>query len=325
MMTDLSLPQKLNIKPKLPQNPDHFEIISIGAGAIVNLAHLPAYRFAGFTIKGIFDVDKKRSEATAQKWDIPLVFETLNQACSYRSEKTIIYDLAIPSQEILSTLDKLPTNAHVLIQKPLGESLEEAQRIIDLCEERHIEASINFQLRYAPYILGIKDALLRGWLGEKINTIEIRVNAHMPWQSWPFLASSPRLELPYHSIHYIDLIRDLLSPYEPTAVQCRTSQHSDLVPLGPIRSSISFIFDHDPTLFVNTYTNLYHRWGSKHAQSYILIEGSGGAAKAQIGDNLAYGQHKEGEQVDFLQVNHFLFSFEILFGLTFIRRFVPIK
>lgn len=58
MMTDLSLPQKLNIKPKLPQNPDHFEIISIGAGAIVNLAHLPAYRFAGFTIKGIFDVDK---------------------------------------------------------------------------------------------------------------------------------------------------------------------------------------------------------------------------------------------------------------------------
>ncbi len=65
-----------------------------------------------------------------------------------------------------------------------------------------------------------------------------------------------------------------------------------------VRSSYSFEYKHDPMLFVN----IYHRWGSKHTQSYLLIEGTEGAAKAQIGDNLAYGENTQGKQIDYLQV-----------------------
>jgi hypothetical protein len=53
---------------------------------------------------------------------------------------------------------------------------------------------------------------------------------------------------------------------------------------------------------VNIYTNHHHRWRPKQAQSYLLIEGTGGAAKAQIEDNLAYGENIEGKQTDYLQV-----------------------
>ncbi len=55
-------------------------------------------------------------------------------------------------------------------------------------------------------------------------------------------------------------------------------------------------------LFVNIYTNHHHRWGSKYAQSYLLIEGTEDAAKAQIGDNLAYAENIQGKQIDYLQV-----------------------
>jgi hypothetical protein len=74
--------------------------------------------------------------------------------------------------------------------------------------------------------------------------------------------------------------------------------------LSPARSFFSWEFEHDPALFVNIHTNHHHHcWGSKHAQSYILVEGTGGAAKAQIGDNLAYGENSPGKQTDYLQVS----------------------
>jgi predicted dehydrogenase len=124
----------------------------------------------------------------------------------------------------------------------------------------------------------------------------------MPWVQWAFLSTAPRLELIYHSVHYVDLIRDLLAPYEPSAVHCRTSQHAAMPHLTPVRSSYSFEYKHDPMLYVNIYTNHHHRWGTKYAQSYLLVEGTEGAAKAQIGDNLAYGGNTEGKQTDYLDV-----------------------
>jgi predicted dehydrogenase len=296
-----SLPQ-LNLIPLLPRNPRNFPIISIGAGAIVTLGHLPAYKLAGFHVKGIYDIDRQKALDVAKKYNIPKVYETIDEACTTSKNENVIYDLAVPSIQIVPILKQLPINSHTLIQKPMGENLAHAQSIVDICKQRHIRGSVNFQLRYAPYILPLKDAIRRGWLGDRLTTIEVHINVHMPWVSWPFLATAPRLELIYHSIHYVDLIRDLLSPYEPSALHCRTSQHSVMPHLTPVRSSYSFEYKHDPMLFVNIYTNHHHRWGTKHAQSYLLVEGTGGAAKAQIGDNLAYGENAQGQQTDYLQV-----------------------
>ncbi|CAF2409196.1 unnamed protein product [Rotaria sp. Silwood2] len=296
-----SLPE-LNLTPALPKNPRSYPIILIGAGAIVTLGHLPAYKIAGFSVKGIYDIDRQKAFDVAKKWHIPEVYNTINEACTTSANENIIFDLAVPSNQIQSILKHLPINSHALIQKPMGENLTDAQSIVNICKQRHIHSSINFQLRYAPYILALKDAIRLGWLGERLTTIEIHVNVYMPWSLWPFLATVERLELTYHSIHYVDLIRDLLKPYEPSALHCRTSQHVMMPHLKSVRSSYSFEYKHDPMLYVNIYTNHHHRWGMKHAQSYILVEGTAGAAKAQIGDNFAYGKNIEGQQIDYLQI-----------------------
>ncbi|CAF4032033.1 unnamed protein product [Rotaria sordida] len=296
-----SLP-RLNLIPALPKNPRNYPIILIGAGGIVTLGHLPAYKIAGFSVKGIYDIDQQKAFDVAKKWHIPKVYNTINEACTTSTNENIIFDLAVPANQIQSVLKQLPVNSHALIQKPMGENLIDAQSIVNICKQRHIHGSINFQLRYAPYILALKDAIRLGWLGQRLTTVEIHVNVDTPWTSWPFLATVKHLEPTYHSIHYVDLIRDLLKPYEPTALHCRTSQHIMMPHLTSVRSSYSFEYTHDPMLYVNIYTNHHHRWGTKHAQSYILVEGTGGAAKAQIGSNFAYGKNTEGQQTDYLQI-----------------------
>ena len=40
-------------------------IVIIGAGSIVNDAHLPAYKLAGFEVAGIFDLDQAKPRPKA--------------------------------------------------------------------------------------------------------------------------------------------------------------------------------------------------------------------------------------------------------------------
>ena len=54
-------------------------------------------------------------------------------------------------------------------------------------------AGINFQLRYAPYILAAKELISKNEIGE-LNDIEINVNVYTPWHLWDFLFTSPRLK-----------------------------------------------------------------------------------------------------------------------------------
>jgi hypothetical protein len=84
--------------------------------------------------------------------------------------------------------------------------------------------------------------------------------------------------------------------------------------LTPVRSSYSFEYKDDPMLFVNIYANHHHHWGLKHASSYVLVEGTEGAAIAQIGDNLLCGKDADGK-LDYLHVK---FQFPFFFvKLTF--------
>jgi len=90
-------------------------IILIGAGGIVNDAHLPAYKLAGFWVAGIYDIDRERALRTAARFDIPLVYYSLEDMLA-RSPRSVIFDVAVPGSQILSILRQLPENSFVLMQ-----------------------------------------------------------------------------------------------------------------------------------------------------------------------------------------------------------------
>ncbi len=184
--------------PKKPR-----PIVFIGAGGIVRAAHLPAYRAKQFEIAGVFDVVGKTARGLARDCDIPRVYESLLEACK---EREAVFDVAVPADQIVSVLQAMPARATVLIQKPMGRDLAEASRILTLCRKKRLVAAVNFQLRFAPNMLALQRRLTRKSLGAIID-VEIRTRTHTPWSTWKFLRGIPRLEILYHSIHYIDLLR----------------------------------------------------------------------------------------------------------------------
>lgn len=262
-------------------------IVFVGAGGIVNDAHLPAYRALGLPIAGCYDLDPARARATARRWELPRVFGSLDEAVA---ERDVVFDLALPPAAVHETLRHLPDRAVVLIQKPLGENLADATRIRALCRSKGLVAAVNFQLRFSPAMLALRDAVERGLLG-RIVELEVHVNCRMPWELWPFMASLERMEFALHSIHYLDSIRGLLG--EPRSVQARTVKHPDTPWLASSRSTA--ILDYADDVRCALSINHHHKHGPKHQTSRMRIEGTRGAAMLTLGVNLDYPRGRPDE------------------------------
>ncbi len=252
-------------------------IVMIGAGGIVRDAHLPAYRKAGFDVAAIFDKDATRAKNTAEEFGIPYVPASLEEAVSTASPNAV-FDIATPASAFLEILEYLPDGRGVLLQKPLGEDLAEARKICDLCRRKKLAAAANFQLRYAPAICAARRMIVEGKIG-KLHDMEIRVTVFTPWHLWTFLESKSRVEILYHSVHYIDLLRSFLG--DPKSVYAKTMKHPQMEKLASTRSNI--ILNFGDTVRANIATNHGHGFGLRHQESYVKWEGTEGAIKTRMG------------------------------------------
>jgi len=251
-------------------------IVIIGAGGIVNDAHLPAYQKAGFQVAGITNRTRSRAEALAQKWDIPAVYDSVEEAVRLSPPNTV-YDITIMPEKFVEVLRQLPQGAAVLIQKPMGDFIEQTREILETCRDRNLVAAINCQLRFAPFVQEARKMIAAGLLGE-IYDMEVRVTVNTPWHLFPHVMIHPRLEIQYHSIHYIDLIRSFFG--DPHSVMSKTLRH----PAKELSSSrTTHILDYSDTLHAVINTNHDHDFGAEHQDSFIKWEGTKGVIVARMG------------------------------------------
>ena len=253
-------------------------IVILGTGGIVSDAHLPAYRKAGFTVVGLYDLDRARAEALAAKWNVPQVFASIAEA----AVADAVFDVAAPPVAHRAILEALPEGAVVLLQKPMGLDLAEATAIRDTARERKLTASVNFQLRYSAMMLAIKDAIRQGRLGT-LTEIEVHINLVTPWHLFPHLKPNPRVEIVSHSIHYLDAIRALAG--DPVSVFARSFDHPTSE-LADTRTSM--IVDYGPTLRCLLSINHHHDFGRRFQDASFRVEGVDGAALAKLGVLLDY-------------------------------------
>ncbi len=260
----------------------NISICIIGAGGIVNDAHLPAYKIAGYNVAGIFDLNKEKATSLASKFSIPKVYNSIDEVIVDSDELTV-FDIALPATAIINVLKQLPDKTAVLIQKPMGNNYAEAKQILELTKQKQMIAAVNFQLRYAPLIEAARKIINDENFGE-ICDIEFHVNVHTPWNLWTFMQGMPRLEILYHSIHYVDLIRNFLG--NPNSVYAKTVKHPSMKELASVRTNI--IMDYGDMVRANIFTNHCHQFGYRNQQSYIKFEGTKGAIKINLGVLIDY-------------------------------------
>lgn len=254
-------------------------IVSIGAGGIVRAAHRPAYRAAGFEFAGVFDVAASASARLAREIGVER-YATLDEAFRQRD---VVFDVAVPPSELAAILGAAPQGSVLLVQKPFGRDLREARALAAIVRRRRLVVAVNFQLRFSPAVLRLRDLLARRRLG-LIREAAVRVVTYTPFERWSFLRDAPRLEILYHSIHYLDCARALFG--EPISVAAWAREDAAHPTLADTRSSIDVEFADGVRFSVET------THGSRVARakrtSELHVTGARGSARIVLGVNLDY-------------------------------------
>ena len=203
----------LDYKPKLPRNLNR-GIAIIGAGGIINYAHLPAYKKAGFRVVGITDRNRESAEKTAKDHAIPRVYASIDELLADKDVE--IVDVAIYPAGQLEIVEKVTAaKRHVLCQKPFADEFAKAVRSVELAEAAKVKIAVNQQMRWDAGIRCARILIDDGWLGTPTyGTIQVHCNTD--WSLWPWIYQGKRVEVMFHSIHYIDSLRFLLG--DPASV-----------------------------------------------------------------------------------------------------------
>jgi predicted dehydrogenase len=243
---------------------------------------LPAYRKIGLPVAGIFDLVPSKARALAAEFSLPVAHESLDAAIEAAGSHGV-FDLALPPDAILATIKRLPRESVALIQKPLGGGLADARAIVAALDARNILAATNFQLRFAPSMLAIRDAARKELFGEIVE-FEIRLAVYTPWELWAFIPRLEAVEIPLHSIHYLDWIRSLLG--EPASVYAKSVPHPRYPNLKDARSSIILDFGRATRCCLSL--NHTYNFGPRHVEATLRLEGLRGSARLELGYLIDY-------------------------------------
>lgn len=253
----------------------HRKIGIIGAGGIVEAAHLPAYKKASLPIYAITDINLARAESLAQKFGIPKVFQTAEELLA--DESIEVVDIAVPASEQPALLmAALEAGKHVLAQKPLATSVEAAQQMANLAAETGLKVGVNQQLRFDEGMAAAHMMVERGWIGE-ISGFTISVNLDTPWHLWDWAKDMPRLEIMVHSIHYHDVVRWFFG--NPSRVFAAAGKTAGQDPIGETRTVSTYTFDNGVVALVNA--NHVNIGGDNQAE--FRIDGSAGSIRGTLG------------------------------------------
>jgi len=271
----MNTPFVIDYKPHLGKKTD-YGIGLIGTGGIVQYAHIPAYRKAGFNIVACYDLNPETARKVAQEHGIATVYDSLDALLNDPAVE--IVDIAVPPWEQLKIVRQVAAaGKHMLCQKPLSESFAEAQEIVRMAKEAGVKQAINQQMRWDAGIRASKNLIEQGVIGQPTDA-QIAVSVLTPWHMWPWLASAPHLEIMFHSIHYLDALRFLFG--DPEWVTSRHARYPKQAPVQGESKTIT-VLDYASGLQAMTNVNHYNEYAEPYATFRFL--GTEGAITGTIG------------------------------------------
>jgi predicted dehydrogenase len=198
-------------------------VAMVGAG-YVSHHHLRAVRDLGFAeIVGICDSNKERARATAAKFGVANVYRTLHEMSAARPE--VIHILTPPESHCALTLEALDMGCHVLVEKPLAESIEECERMIAKARQTGRVLSVNHSARFDPVVLEGLERIARGEIGEVLSVHIFRSSDYPPYGGGPLPAIYRQGSYPYRDlgVHCLYVLESFLGPVSDLDVRYQAS------------------------------------------------------------------------------------------------------
>jgi predicted dehydrogenase len=145
----------------------------VGAGAIAQRNATEAVASKAAKIVGVFDLNHKVARDMAGMLSAPFYPSYEALLASPDVEAVLI---SVPHFLHKSmTIEAADCGKHVLVEKPMANTLDEAQEMIACCKSNNVLLTVNYSFRYLPHIQKAKQLVEAGALG---NITGIQIVSH---------------------------------------------------------------------------------------------------------------------------------------------------
>jgi predicted dehydrogenase len=159
------------------------KVAILGAGFIADI-HMECYhRFVpNAEVTGVYTRDLSKAKAFAEKHHIPRCFSSIDELVN-ESDCDVV-DICLPNfLHAEATLKAAAAGKHIIIEKPLSVTLEEADAMIDSCKKANVKLMYAEELCFAPKYERVRHLMNEGAFGEvyMLKQSEKHSGPHSDW------------------------------------------------------------------------------------------------------------------------------------------------
>jgi predicted dehydrogenase len=183
----------------------------VGCGNIAKKhAHALKEYVDGAEIGAFVDVDLSRAHAFSQKYGAP-AFSDVREMMKALGDRIDVFSVLTPSgAHCGNVLDLVGYGRPLVVEKPLALRLEDADRMIEACDEHGVRLFVVHQNRYNPPILKAREALEQGRFGRLVvGTVRLRWmrdQAYYDSEAWRGTWAHDGGVFMNQAVHHIDML-----------------------------------------------------------------------------------------------------------------------
>lgn len=178
---------------------------------IVSFAHQHNYGFAagaltlpGVSISAVWDADPEIGAAAAAQFNTE--FEPDLDTLLARDDIDAVIIGSENVHHARHTIAAAKAGKHVLCEKPLATTVEDAQAMVDACDAAGVKLQTAFPVRFAPSTVALRDAVRNGVIGKPL-LVTARNPGYCPQRWFVDPALSGGGAVMDHTVHVVDVLR----------------------------------------------------------------------------------------------------------------------
>lgn len=138
-------------------------IAIVGTG-MIGAVHRRAALLAGATVRGVAASSAQRAREMAQAWNLPRAYRDLDEVLA--DPQVQVVHVCTPNHLHRSMAQAaLDAGKHVVCEKPLATTLDDARALATLAASRGLVATVPFVYRYHPVVREARARIAQGELG----------------------------------------------------------------------------------------------------------------------------------------------------------------
>ncbi len=143
-------------------------------------AHIPALKSLpnDFEITALSTTRRESADAAGKRFGVPLAFDNHHDLVNSGDVDVVAITVKVPNHLELATA-ALDAGKSVYCEWPLGNGLEEAEKLAALAKNNGVLAVAGMQARAAPPVAYVRDLIEHGYVGEVLSTT--LVGSGMGW------------------------------------------------------------------------------------------------------------------------------------------------